>query len=129
MFYPDKRGGMKVRHSLISTTFLCVVALFLPGCGKGEVTIKGKLLRDGKPIQVDGSTYVTVMFAAEPQGKSFAATFDHKTSQYEVRLPPGKYRSIVHVMDGTTQAPPPPGKGGTKVYEFTANQELDLEVP
>jgi hypothetical protein len=124
-------------------TCLALCAL-VPGCGERTITVKGRVMHHGKPLDLgalpkDGKGAATfpptVIFlpATDPQqgeGKRYQATLDLATGAYEVRLPPGRYRVSVFVpgLSATTPAPPDTVNAPARVYDLSAGRSLDLPV-
>src|SRR6266542_6841217 len=95
---------------------LAVLVLLVTGCGGPKtVKISGKLLKNGSPMVVSESTYVTISFVPESKqgdgsdAKSYSAKFDQKTGTYQVELPAGNYRVMqviaLPATKGTLNAP------------------------
>jgi len=118
---------------------LALLAFGVAGCSPSSVTVKGRVLKGGNPMVVPKETYVTLMFFPEvadptaPGTSSRSAKFDQQTGTYTVDLPPGKYRISLTVAEPPKKAGNPYVPGAPfkpdKVYEFTKNQDLDIEMP
>jgi hypothetical protein len=118
---------------------LVVLVVGVAGCSPSSVTVKGRVLKGGSPMVVTKETYVTLMFFPEvadptaPGTSSHSAKFDQQTGNFTVDLPPGKYRISLTVAAPPKKAGEPYVPGTPfkpdKVYEFTKNQDLDIEVP
>jgi hypothetical protein len=121
--------------------FGCLTLLALAaGCGERKVTVKGRLLENGQPLDPKALragegrpsappfvVFVPEAAAADRKAARYRAAID-EAGRYEVQLPRGRYRASVFVPRGSTRAQPPPTEGGP-VYDVTESTTLDLEVP
>jgi hypothetical protein len=122
---------------------LAALALALTGCAPKAVKVNGRLLKGGQPMVVSEDTYVTLSFVPDGAGpraaSSHSARFDPKSGAYSVELPAGRYRTMLVVAlppkkeakgkeSRAVNAPSRPVTSD-KVYDLTADQVLDIEVP
>src|SRR5262245_47286077 len=125
----------RAAHAATLLTCLALAA----GCGERQVTVRGRLLQGGRPLDLrlcpkraangpSSPPAVTFIPATDRPGRKddrFRARVDLDQGTYEVRLPAGKYRVSVFVP-GTAGRPPRPE--ADPVYDLTGSRELDLEV-
>lgn len=127
-------GFGRLYKKCLAFTLLLVVV----GCGPGVVKINGKLLKNGSPMVVPETTYVTLSFIQDTgrpgnfDARTVSAKFDPKSGTYTAEMPPGRYHTMVVVAlpakkAGQLNAPSKPAKS-EKAHELTKDQVLDIDV-
>jgi hypothetical protein len=119
---------MKLPGTLALWLAAATLAAILAGCegGKTTVSVTGRLLQDGQPLQVSseglppGTQPIRIVFhpvlaEGQPGGEAFACKVDTGTGEFTVPgpagrgIPPGKYRISVSVLSAAPGGPAGPG--------------------
>jgi len=108
--------------------------VLLAGCGgPTHVTVRGSVKREGQPLKLADTTYVTITFSpAEVEGKDrprsgYPAKFTHADASYTVTVPTGKYRVAAVIAEPGGQAFTSP-VDKSKTYDLQKDEKIDLDL-
>lgn len=111
---------------------VCALLLLVGGCGgAGKVKVLVKLTKGGQPFVYKEGVMVTISLRPEEEGKDTTPALRNQSKDgWQAEVAPGKYTINTLVSDGipNPNAPPPTAPGAKKVYEFTKDQTVEVEV-
>lgn len=100
-----------MRHVLVTSALVLLVAASGCNTGPSKVVLKGKLTNGGKSILPERRGGLTVVFAPEPgTGTTYPAGYSAADDMYDVigpdrkGIPTGKYKVTLSMMPPTTTA-------------------------
>lgn len=98
------------------------------GCGDTKTKVGGTVIMKGQALSVSRKNMVTIKFVpdVEQAMQTYIGVYQHDTGQYEVELPPGKYKVVCTIFDDENKKRIP--TAGPKVVDLTSARQLDLDI-